>query len=92
MGNSSGSWIWLVIIAMMFFMMYFSRWLTQRQRRQQEASLEVGDHVLTIGGLLGTLTHIDAEKHIARLRVAEGVEIEIMLGAISGKRATPSES
>jgi preprotein translocase subunit YajC len=92
MGDTSGSWIWLVFLVVMMLFLYIPRWMAQRQRRQQEAALAVGDRVLTIGGLLGTLTHIDHEKNIARLQIAEGVEIEILIGAISGKRANPSES
>lgn len=92
MGETSGSWIWLILIAAMFLFMYIPRWMARRQRKQQEAALAVGDQVLTIGGLIGTLTSIDSEKNIARLRVAEGVEIEILIGAISGKRANHSES
>jgi preprotein translocase subunit YajC len=76
----------------MFLIMYVPRWLAQRQRRQQESSLAVGDQVLTIGGIIGTLTYMDLEKNIARLRIAEGVEIEVLIGAISGKRANPPES
>jgi len=92
MDQTSGGWIWLVFIAVMALFMYVPRWMAQRQRRQQEAALAVGDQVLTIGGLLGTLTYIDSEKNLARLRIAEGVEVEILIGAISGKRASQNET
>lgn len=91
MNQASGEWFWLVLIAMMALAVYMPRWVAQRRRKQKESTLVVGDQVLTIGGLLGTLTHIDFEKDIAHLQIAEGVEIEILIGAIHGKRTDQNE-
>jgi preprotein translocase YajC subunit len=63
--------------------------MNRRRANQRKDELQVGDHVLTIGGLIGELTHIDFEDNIARIKLAEGVEIQIMPGAISGKRSDP---
>ncbi len=53
--------------------------------------MTVGDRVLTAGGFLGTLTHFDPEANLARVHLAEGVEVEILPGAIRGKQMSEDE-
>lgn len=73
-----------------FFLMggifYFMLWRPQKreQQRRQELlnGLKEGDAVVTIGGIYGTITAI-SEKRV-KLKVAEGVEIEMARNAVSG--------
>ncbi len=82
-----GDWIfWIFLVLMFIVLVYVPRWAARRQRQRQEAELAVGDRVLTIGGLIGTLVYFNTEENIARLRLAEGVTVDILPGAISGKR------
>ncbi len=78
-------WIFLIVMVIVFF--YVPQWLARRRQRQREQDLEVGDRVLTVGGFLGTLTHYDSEANIARIRLADNLEVEILPGAIRGKQA-----
>jgi len=86
MDQSSGLLFWGVLIVVMLVLTLLPRWMNRKRMNQRKEELQVGDRVLTIGGLIGELTHIDFEDNIARIKLAEGVVIEIMPGAISGKR------
>ena len=70
----------ILLIAWMFF--------TQRQRGKQvqalQASLEVGDEVVTTSGLYGTITALD--DTVATLDVGDGVAVRFDRRAI-GMRA-----
>ena len=60
----------------------------RRVRAQQEMvrSLEVGDEVITTGGVYGTIVDLDAE--VALLEVAPGVQLRVARQAM-GRRLTP---
>ena len=59
--------------------------MMQRRRtnahRALLAALQVGDEIITIGGILGTIREIDDEK--IELEVAEGVVITVARNAIA---------
>ncbi|MGC9347792.1 MAG: preprotein translocase subunit YajC [Anaerolineae bacterium] len=81
------NWLfWIIAIAALVVFLILPQWLARRRQRKREEELQVGDDVMTIGGLIGTLTHLDFEHNIARLEIAEGVEVRLLPGAISGKR------
>jgi preprotein translocase YajC subunit len=90
MPEQDGSLVfWVVIIGGLLVFLILPQWMARRRQRRREADLQIGDSVITIGGLIGDLTYIDFESNLARLRLAENVEIRILPGAISGKRAVP---
>ncbi len=70
--------------------MVWAQWRTKKRYQRRLEALQVGDRVITIGGIYGKLTFIDREANRARLEVAPEVEIEISLRAISG-RVGPAE-
>lgn len=53
-------------------------------------TLEVGDEVITFGGLIGIITELDVEDGIARLRLADDLEVRILTAALQ-KRYDPEE-
>jgi preprotein translocase subunit YajC len=73
----------LLVAAFIFF-------VVRPQRRQLAAhrafveSLEVGDEVITAGGIIGTIRTLD--EGTAHLEVAPGVVIEVARGAIAQRR------
>ena len=90
MPEQDGSlFFWVVVIGGLLLFLFLPQWMARRRQRKREEDLRIGDVVITIGGLIGDLTYIDHEANLARLRLAEGVEIRILPGAISGKRAVP---
>jgi preprotein translocase YajC subunit len=86
MGQGTDWIFWIVMMALIIVFLYVPQWMARRRRQQQEKALEVGDRIITIGGFMGTLTRYDREANIARIRLAEGVEVDILPGAISGKQ------
>ncbi|MGH3647049.1 MAG: preprotein translocase subunit YajC [Micromonosporaceae bacterium] len=80
--------IGLIIAAMYFFMIRPQ----QRQRRQtaeMQGKLGVGDQVITIGGLYGTIVQADDET--VTLEVAPGVTNKYVRGAVS-RVVNPTEA
>lgn len=69
--------------------MFLPQWQARRRRQKQLSQLQVGEKVMTIGGIIGTLTYFDADEERARIEVAPEVEIEIVSSAIS-RTLTPS--
>jgi preprotein translocase subunit YajC len=87
--------IYFAVIALAFFLLIV---LPQRRRatahRALLASLQVGDEVITIGGILGTIRDLDDER--IQLEVAEGVVVTVARNAIAqavvDTPAVPGES
>ena len=73
----------LVFVVGMGGFMLWSQWRARKRYQQKMEQLQVGNRVVTIGGIHGQLTSVDKEENLARLRIAPDVEIEISLGAIS---------
>lgn len=75
----------LVLIAVMAGVFYFVLIRPQQQKvkehRDLVASLEVGDEVMTTGGIYGEITAIDGE--VLLLEVAEGFELRMSREAIA---------
>ncbi len=73
-------------IALMLLIFYLLLYRPQKKARQERdamlSSLKVGNRVITIGGIYGTITALTDE--IVTLKVAENVEIEMARGSISG--------
>jgi preprotein translocase subunit YajC len=91
MGEDSGLLFWGVILIAMVIFMLLPQWTARRRQKRREEELAVGERIVTIGGLIGELTYLDFESGLARLELAEGVEISILPGAIRGKYE-PSET
>jgi preprotein translocase subunit YajC len=74
--------VYFAVIALAFFLLIV---LPQRRRtsahRALLGSLQVGDEVVTIGGILGTIREIDDEK--LQLEVADGVVLTVARNAIA---------
>ncbi len=85
MGQTTDWTFWIIAMVLIIVFFYVPQWISRRRRQQREKELAVGDRVITIGGFIGTLTRYDPEANIARIRLAEGVEVDILPGAIGGK-------
>lgn len=83
-GNGASSLIFLVILIGLFYFMLIR---PQKKRVQQHAqlvsSVDVGDEVITIGGLYGTVRSLDEDE--IQLEVAPGTTIRFVKSAISRK-------
>ena len=69
----------------------------QRRQKQQQALLaavQVGDEIVTAGGLYGTITALEEDE--VRLEIAPGVEVRVARRAVAGivsekEEETPAE-
>lgn len=75
--------IWIGVLVLLFALMFLPQWQARRRLQKQIASLQPGDEVMTIGGIFGKLVQVDAEKNRARVEIAPGVEIQMLLTAIN---------
>jgi len=64
-------------------LMFLPQWQAKRRKQKQMANLQVGDEVMTIGGIIGKMTYFDTDENRARIEVSPGVEIQVVMGAIS---------
>ena len=78
----------LLIGAMMWLLLI--RPQQQRVKRQQEllAALEVGDEVITAGGMIGRIRAINGDR--VDIELGPGVTVEFLRGAVSQRLVEPS--
>lgn len=83
--KSSGSYLPLLVIAVIFLLVYFLflRPRQQRLRQQQTAAkeLSVGDQVMSAGGIYGRVVALDADE--VEVEVAPGVVMTFTRRAIN---------
>lgn len=79
---------WIMIIAI-FAIMYFFMIRPQRKRQKEiekfRNSLNVGDEVITSGGILGTIQKIDPAENTVTIEVAKGVNLRVDKSCIFAK-------
>lgn len=86
--KSSGSYVTLLVILVLFALVYFLflRPRQQRMRQQQTAArqLSVGDEVMSAGGIYGRVVALDADE--VEVEVAPGVVMTFTRRAISARQ------
>jgi preprotein translocase subunit YajC len=91
--SGSGLTLLLPLVLMgVFFYFFLMRPQRQQRARQQQLlnELEVGDEVLTAGGMYGTIAEIDDEDDTILVEVAPGTRIRMLRRAVS-QRLTEDE-
>jgi preprotein translocase subunit YajC len=81
--------LFLLPLALLWVLMIRPQQQRVRQVREMTASLEVGDEVVTAGGIYGTVTEADAD--ILSVEVAPGVVLRVLRGAIAQRVGPPRE-
>lgn len=73
-------------IALMVLIFYFLLYRPQKKAREERDamlnSLKVGNRVITLGGIYGTITALTEE--VVTLKIADKVEIQVARGSING--------
>ena len=84
-GGSSLIGLALPILLIVGFYFLLIRPQRNRQRQQQAlvASLEVGDEVMTNGGIFGTIVDIDDDEGTVIVEIAPGTRIRMLRQGIS---------
>jgi preprotein translocase subunit YajC len=78
-------------IAVLLVLMVLPQWQARRRRQKQMAEMGVGSEVMTIGGIIGKITYLDKEENRARIEIAPGVEIQVVLNAVSQPLESPAD-
>ena len=88
----SESMIGILYIVGLFALLWFLmiRPQQQRQKKHQEMvrNLAVNDHIVTAGGIYGTIVKVKEDSFI--LKIADNVRIEVLKHAVSQKRDSES--
>ncbi|BCJ67839.1 hypothetical protein GCM10009779_52050 [Polymorphospora rubra] len=84
-GGGAGSFMPILMIALLFGVMYFMMIRPQQKRRkeaeQMQSALGPGDQVVTIGGLHGTVANVDDDT--VTLEPSPGVQLRFARPAIA---------
>lgn len=80
----------LALILLLIAGGYYSFIVLPRQRAFKKqfkyvSAMQVGDKVVTIGGLIGTIKKIDTDKGLMTLEVAKDIELLVVAMAVSHK-------
>lgn len=76
--------VYAVVIGALFYFLMIRPQRTRMKRHQELVqALAVGDEVTTIGGLFGTIEHMDEESAV--LQVEGGGRIRVLRRALAGK-------
>lgn len=73
----------VVLFAIMYFFMIRPQNKKQKEIQKFRNALQVGDKVVTIGGMHGTVKSIDETENTVTLEVATGVKIVFAKDAIN---------
>ncbi|CAN5767349.1 hypothetical protein BH24ACT2_BH24ACT2_10660 [soil metagenome] len=79
----------VLLLGLMWFMLIRPQQSRLRKQRELISSIEVGDVVLTAGGMIGTVRVLTDDE--LRLEVSPGVELRVVRAAIS-RRLTADAS
>ena len=70
------------MILIFYFLMYRPQKKAREEREEMLSNLKVGNQVITIGGIYGTIVGLTDE--VVHLKIADNVEIKMARGSING--------
>ena len=80
-GSLFDLWPLLVIFIAFYFLLIRPQQKKQKAHAQLVAGLQVGDEVMTAGGILGRITGVS--EHYAVVQIADNTEIKIQKASVS---------
>ncbi len=89
--SSGGSYLLFIVIAAyaaIYFLYLRPRQKKTKAARAEARGVEVGDRAVTIGGLVGTVTSMQAD--IVTLKTDGGTELQFLSRAIANKYVEPT--
>ena len=82
-----GNMSMLLMMALPLLLLVFMTRNQSKKQKELEASLKVGDRVVTQAGLIGKIT--DLGERTAKIEIAPGVNVQMLKTAIQGPDAVP---
>ena len=80
-GSLLDLWPLVVIFIAFYFLLIRPQQKKQKEHGQMVAGLQVGDEVMTAGGILGRITGIS--EHYAVVQISDNTEIKIQKNSVS---------
>ena len=80
-GSLLDLWPLVVIFIAFYFLLIRPQQKKQKEHGQMVAALQVGDEVMTAGGILGRITGIS--EHFAVVQISDNTEIKIQKNSVS---------
>lgn len=71
----------ILLFVLMYFLLIRPQQVHQRKRREMLSGLKKGDKVVTVGGILGTIT--DLKEDTLTVRIADKVEVQLTRAGVS---------
>jgi len=68
----------LLLMGGYWSMVVFPKQRAFKKHNQYVHALGPGDEVITFGGIIGTITTMDAEAGVAYVKIAENVEVKVL--------------
>ncbi|NLA36463.1 MAG: preprotein translocase subunit YajC [Actinobacteria bacterium] len=84
-GNSLTSILPLILLVPLFYWMFSQQKKQRRQQADLQSSIEVGDEIVTSGGIYGTVTFIEPDEPIMHVAIDTDVVIRITKTAVGRK-------
>ena len=81
--NFVGLLLPLLLIVGFYFLLIRPQRTKQRAQQALLSSLEVGDDVMTTGGIFGTIIEIDDEEGVVVVEIAPGTQVRMLRQGIS---------
>ena len=72
----------ILMVLIFYFLLYRPQKKAQETRNKMLEALKVGNRVITVGGIYGTIVSLTDE--VVSLKIADKVEIEVARSAING--------
>jgi preprotein translocase subunit YajC len=73
----------VLLLGGLYFVLIRPQRLRQRQHQALLSQLEVGDEVLTTGGIFGTIVEIDDQEGVLTVEIAPGTRIRMVRAGIA---------
>ena len=87
-GSPLSFWIMIIaIFAIMYFFMIRPQKKKQKEIEKFRNSLQVGDNIITSGGIRGVVKQIDPANSIVTIEIASGVKIQIEKSCIYSRES-----
>lgn len=83
-----GTLIILVLLVLLYVVVFLPRQRQVSRQRAMQSALAIGDEVVTIGGMHGTVVGVDEEA--VRLELSPGVEVRFVREAVASRRTPDS--
>ncbi len=75
----------IVMFGILYLLIIRPQMKKQKEHQNMLNALQKGDKVVTVGGMIGKITSVSAEKNIVKINISNGVDVSIEKSAVAKK-------